>query len=50
MPEAVTLKLALPPATTLRFVGWAVTAGGTNTVKTATALITDPAVLVTTTV
>ena len=50
MPEAVTLKLALAPATTTRLVGWVVIAGGTSTVNTATALVTEASELVTTTV
>ena len=34
----------------VRLVGWAVIDGGTSTVNTATALVREPAVLVTTTV
>ena len=46
---AVALKLAVVPDTLVTLCGWAVKAGGTNTVRTATALVTEPARLVTTT-
>ena len=44
-----TLNTALVPATFVRLCGCDVIAGGTHTVKTANALVTDPAEFVTTT-
>ena len=39
MPEALTLKVALLPAITVRLVGGAVIDGGTKTVRVATLLV-----------
>jgi hypothetical protein len=50
VPEAVTLKLASVPRMFVRLCGCPVITGGTHTVNTATPLVTDPNVLVTTTV
>ena len=42
MPVATTVKLVVPPRITDWFVGWRMMAGGTNTVSTAGALVTEP--------
>ena len=46
---AATLKLAVVPATSVRLSGWELMEGGNHTVSTATELVTELTLLLTTT-